>query len=83
MFQISDLASKFHGWSMKLDAALPMDIHLIDLGNGLQEDAVGKWNTVKIDQIVSAPFLALLMACSTRTSMVLTPDQSIFPGCCR
>jgi pyruvate,water dikinase len=60
MFQISDLASKYHGCSLKLDASLPMDIHLIDLGNGLREDPLIKWNTVKIDQLDSAPFIALL-----------------------
>lgn len=60
MFQISDLASKFHGWSLKLDAALPMDIHLIDLGNGLKEGAVIKWNGVKVEEVVSVPFQALL-----------------------
>ncbi|NTW99538.1 MAG: phosphoenolpyruvate synthase, partial [Geobacteraceae bacterium] len=60
MFQISDLASKHHGCSLKLDASLPMDIHLIDLGNGLREDPLIKWNTVKIDQLDSAPFIALL-----------------------
>ena len=60
MFQISDLASKFHGWSLKLDAALPMDIHLIDLGNGLAEGAEVRWNAVKVSQIASVPFRALL-----------------------
>ena len=60
MFQISDLASKFHGWSLRLDAALPMDIHLIDLGNGLVDNASIKWNAVKVGQIASVPFRALL-----------------------
>ena len=60
MFQISDLASKFHGWSLKLDAPLPMDIHLIDLGNGLLEGAVIKRNAVKVGEIASTPFRSLL-----------------------
>ncbi len=60
MFQISDLASKFHGWSLKLDAPLPMDIHLIDLGNGLAEGAEVRGNAVQVGQIASVPFRALL-----------------------
>jgi pyruvate,water dikinase len=60
MFQISDLASKYHGYSLKLEASLPMDIHLIDLGNGLKEDHVIKWNTVQVEELASAPFIALL-----------------------
>jgi pyruvate,water dikinase len=60
MFQISDLASKQHGWSLKLEASLPMDIHLIDLGNGIKPDEVLKRNTVRIEQLSSAPFINLL-----------------------
>lgn len=60
MFQISDLASKFHGWSLKLDAPLPMDIHLIDLGNGLLKEATIKKNTVSVHDIASVPFSRLL-----------------------
>ncbi len=60
MFQISDLASKLHGWSLKLDAALPMDIHLIDLGAGLSEAVQPDWQTVRLEHINSAPFRALI-----------------------
>lgn len=80
MFQISDLASKFHGWSLKLDAALPMDIHLIDLGNGLAEDASVRWNAVKVDQIRSAPFLALLQGMLNKEVHGLDPRPVNFSG---
>ncbi len=60
MFQISDLASKHHGWSLKLAVSLPIDIHLIDLGNGLKEDYNIKWNSVTTDQLTSVPFQALV-----------------------
>ncbi len=80
MFQISDLASKFHGWSLKLDAALPMDIHLIDLGNGLKEDAAGKGNTVKVEQIASTPFLALLQGMLNKEVHCLEPRPVNFSG---
>lgn len=80
MFQISDLASKFHGWSLKLDAALPMDIHLIDLGNGLKEEAPAKWNAVKVDEIVSAPFLALVHGMLNKDVHGLEPRPVNFSG---
>lgn len=60
MFQVSDLASKHHGWSLKLAAALPMDIHLIDLGQGIAAGSGISNCTVKPEQITSAPFAALL-----------------------
>jgi pyruvate,water dikinase len=80
MFQISDLASKFHGWSLKLDAALPMDIHLIDLGNGLKEDATSHWQGVKIGEIASAPFLALLEGMLNKDVHGLEPRPVNFSG---
>ncbi|MDK9707226.1 MAG: PEP-utilizing enzyme [Desulforhopalus sp.] len=80
MFQISDLASISHGWSMKLDAALPMDIHLIDLGNGLREDAVTKWNSIKTDQIQSVPFLALVRGMLNKEVQCLEPRPINFSG---
>lgn len=80
MFQISDLASKFHGWSLKLDAALPMDIHLIDLGNGLKEGAAGRWQGVKVDEIVSAPFQALLQGMLNKNVHGLEPRPVNFSG---
>jgi len=80
MFQISDLASKFHGWSLKLDAPLPMDIHLIDLGNGLKAEAVVQWNSIKIDEIVSIPFLALLQGMLNRDVHGLEPRPVNFSG---
>jgi pyruvate,water dikinase len=80
MFQISDLASKFHGWSLKLEAALPMDIHLIDLGNGLQADAVVKGNGVTVEQIASAPFLALLQGMLNKEVHGLEPKPVNFAG---
>ena len=80
MFQISDLASKYHGWSLKLNAALPMDIHLIDLGTGLKEDPEIKWNAVRIDQLSSVPFLALLKGMLTKDIFDREPRPISFSG---
>jgi pyruvate,water dikinase len=59
MFQISDLVSERGGGALKLDAPIPLDLYLIDLGGGLvgvKEEA----HKVTAEQIASAPLKALL-----------------------
>ncbi|MGI6656180.1 MAG: PEP/pyruvate-binding domain-containing protein [Desulfobulbus sp.] len=79
MFNISDLASKTYRWSHKLNAPLPMDIHLIDLGNGLREDRQRR-NVVEIDDITSVPFLALLQGMLNKDVHGLEPRPVNFSG---
>lgn len=59
MFQLSDLVSYREGAAVKLNANLPIDLHLIDLGGGLNvlEERIRK---VTMEQIASVPLLALL-----------------------
>ena len=59
VFQISDMASDRGSMSVRLKAPLPLDLYIIDLGNGMSEDAF-QASTVTVDQITSAPFNALL-----------------------
>lgn len=59
MFQISDLVSDVKGGALKLDAPLPLDLYIIDLGEGLT-GVSEKSKKVTVDKIVSAPFRALL-----------------------
>jgi pyruvate,water dikinase len=60
MFQISDLVSDTSGGgSLKLVAPIPLDLHIIDLGGGL-ERAWPSSPRVTVDQISSVPFKALL-----------------------
>jgi len=59
MFQISDLVSDEKGGALKLDAPLPLDLYIIDLGEGLT-GVSEKSKKVTVDKIVSAPFRALL-----------------------
>jgi pyruvate,water dikinase len=59
MFQISDLVSEREGGAVKMDAPIPLDLHLIDLGGGLAASA-REARRVTVDQITSAPLLALL-----------------------
>lgn len=60
MFQISDAVSDTHGaGSLKLVAPIPLDLHIIDLGGGL--DGVSERSKrVLVDQIASIPFAALM-----------------------
>lgn len=59
MFRISDLVSEKGKGSLKLNAPIPLDLHIIDLGGGLS-DVGEKARKVSINQVVSAPFKALL-----------------------
>ena len=59
MFQISDLVSAREGYAVKLEAPIPLDLYLIDLGGGLTE-ADPQDHKVTLDQVASAPLQALL-----------------------
>jgi pyruvate,water dikinase len=68
MFQISDLATDRMGLSVRLDADLPLDLYVIDLGGGLAPEAAGR-RRISGNHVVSAPFRALLtgMTCEALT----------------
>lgn len=59
MFQISDYVSEHGSCSMKLRGALPIDLHVIDLGGGIEGKA-SRWNKIDVEQVSSIPFKALL-----------------------
>ena len=59
MFQISDLVSEIKGTALRLDAPLPLDLYIIDLGGGLS-DVGEETRKVPINKVVSVPFRALL-----------------------
>ncbi|GKT08815.1 PEP/pyruvate-binding domain-containing protein [Desulforhabdus sp. TSK] len=59
MFQISDLVSSGGGYALKLNARIPLDLYVIDLGGGL-EDVGERVRKVEVEQVVSSPFKALL-----------------------
>jgi pyruvate, water dikinase len=59
MFQISDLVSHRGGGALKLEAPIPLDLYIIDLDGGLA-GVDRKAHKVKVDQVVSVPFQALL-----------------------
>jgi pyruvate,water dikinase len=59
MFKISDLVSAREGYALKLDAPIPLDLYLIDLGGGLA-GVDPSAHKVTPDQVVSVPLQALL-----------------------
>lgn len=60
MFQISDMVSDHTGGgALKLVAPIPLDLHIIDLGGGL-EDVSHFTSRVTMDRIASVPMKALL-----------------------
>jgi pyruvate, water dikinase len=58
VFQISDFTTDHGRISVKLDAPLPIDLYVIDLGGGLEINESS--SKIKMEQVVSAPFKALL-----------------------
>lgn len=59
MFLINDATSQHRGASVKLQAPLPLDLHVIDLGDGLHADAAAK-RSICMEEVLSPPFKALL-----------------------
>jgi pyruvate, water dikinase len=59
IFQLGDLVTDRGKLSVRLQASLPLDLYIIDLGLGLRVDAA-RVKAVRPEDIVSAPFGALL-----------------------
>jgi pyruvate,water dikinase len=60
MFQLSDLVSGKEGFAFKLEALIPLDLHVIDLGSGLNNTGEQGFKKVTVEDIISVPFKALL-----------------------
>ncbi len=62
MFNISDYTTDYGNISFKLNAPLPLDLYVIDLGQGLINlpGTKAERGKVSIDAVVSAPFKAIL-----------------------
>jgi pyruvate, water dikinase len=77
MFQVSDLVTDEQGGAVKLDAPIPLDLYIIDLGGGLQP---GSFNRVRVDQIKSLPFKTLLVGMLHDELRVYGPRPVQFTG---
>lgn len=58
MFSINDVTSRHSGITQKLEAPIPFDLYVIDLGDGLTSEATK--GRVRLENVLSAPFKALL-----------------------
>jgi pyruvate, water dikinase len=79
MFQVSDLVTDREGGAVKLDAPIPLDLFIIDLGEGLEPGRLGG-DRVKVDQIRSIPFRALLQGMLHEELRVYGPRPVQFTG---
>ena len=77
MFQVSDLVTDEEGGAVKLDAPIPLDLYIIDLGQGLES---GSAHQVKVDQIKSLPFKSLLQGMLHEELRVYRPRPVQFTG---
>lgn len=59
MFRIGDFASGKEGFAVKLDAPIPLDLHIIDLGGGIASDKESH-RKIGIEDVLSAPLKAVL-----------------------
>jgi pyruvate,water dikinase len=59
LFQLSDLATDYGSISVRLDAPIPLELFIIDLGKGIS-DVVRNPHKVTPDEITSVPFAAVL-----------------------
>jgi pyruvate,water dikinase len=79
MFRISDLTADRGGGALKLDAPIPLDLYLIDLGKGLSR-APGANGRVTPAEVASVPFAALLKGMLDPRLKALEPRPVEFSG---
>lgn len=60
MFLISDMVSNSSGGAFKLNAKLPIDLYVIDIGNGLV-NVDNEQRIISFDNVISIPFRSLLI----------------------
>ena len=79
LFQLSDLATDYGNISTRLDASIPLELFIIDLGKGIS-DVVKNPYKVTPDEITSGPFRALLKGMLNDELRKESPGRSISAG---
>jgi pyruvate,water dikinase len=79
MFRIGDLLSGKEGFAVKLEAAIPLDLYVIDLGGGISLGREGM-KRIKMEDISSAPFRALLQGMTHEAFQRSQPRPVNFSG---
>jgi pyruvate,water dikinase len=79
MFKISDIVSAQAGAALKVDAPIPLDLFVIDLGEGLSIPPE-ETRKVKVEQIASLPFRAVLKGMMHEDLRTQAPRPIEFKG---
>jgi pyruvate,water dikinase len=79
MFKISDIVSAQAGAALKVDAPIPLDLFVIDLGEGLSIPPE-ETRKVKVEQIASLPFRAVLKGMTHEDLRTQAPRPIEFKG---
>jgi pyruvate,water dikinase len=79
MFKISDIVSAQAGAALKVDAPIPLDLFVIDLGEGLSNLSEEN-RKVKVEQIASIPFRAVLKGMMHEELRTQAPRPIEFKG---
>jgi len=72
MFTLSDMASGEPGLAMRLRAQTGLDLYVIDLGGGVEPEAL-KGNVLRPENVISKPFAALLGGLVLDQAQLTTP----------
>jgi pyruvate,water dikinase len=79
MFKISDIVSNKAGAALKVDAPIPIDLFVIDLGQGLSNLSEDH-RKVQVEQIASIPFSAVLRGMMHEDLRAQAPRPVEFKG---
>jgi pyruvate,water dikinase len=79
MFKISDIVSTQAGAALKVDAPIPLDLFVIDLGEGLFNLSEEN-RKVRVEQIASLPFQAVLKGMMHEDLQTQAPRPIEFKG---
>jgi pyruvate,water dikinase len=79
MFKISDIVSVQAGAALKVDAPIPLDLFVMDLGEGLSIPS-DETRKVKVEQIASVPFRAVLKGMMHKDLQTQAPRPIEFKG---
>jgi len=79
MFKVSDLAADRGEGALKLDAPIPLDLYIIDLGGGLTGVPPGA-TKVTMENIASVPLKALLKGMTHEALQAMEPRPVEFSG---
>jgi len=79
MFKLSDALSDEYGAAYRIDAPIPLNLYVIDLGGGLLTERI-RGDKVPVDAVISVPFRALLKGMLHEAFLKPAPRPVEFSG---